>query len=139
MHLGQYQVATTELNESANRRSVAFSFDQIAFPMPLHHRVTLPVTNETPIIDLGWAMLDTSAIRYLAESRALGMSMMFATPFRLAQVLPEIGARGLITPDHRINPLMADAHAVQGHDKTADLLWVSFLTQATCNGGDHTG
>jgi len=67
-------------------------------------------------------MLDTDAIRYLAESSILGMSTMLAKPLRLAQMLPEIASRGFVMPDHRINPLMDDTHAEQGRDKTADLI-----------------
>lgn len=63
-----------------------------------------------PIIYLSRTMLDTDTIRYLTESGTLGMRTMLATLFRLVQVLPEIAARGLVIPDHPIDPFMADAH-----------------------------
>uniref|UniRef100_UPI0035D90CC2 hypothetical protein n=1 Tax=Halomonas piscis TaxID=3031727 RepID=UPI0035D90CC2 len=65
----------------------------------LDHGVTLPVANEAPFIDLSRAMLDAHAVGNLAESCALGLILMLAAPFGLAEVLPEIATAGLVIPD----------------------------------------
>lgn len=78
--------------------------------MPQGHGVTLPLTDEEPVIKLGRAILDAYAVEDLAKHCALGLGKVLASPLGLAEVLPEIATAGLVTPDQRVDPLVSDAY-----------------------------
>ncbi|GAB2710910.1 hypothetical protein GCM10027172_01260 [Halomonas garicola] len=63
--------------------------------IPLQYRVTLPVADIAPLLNLGRAMLDTHAIRYLAKPCAFGVSTVLAASLGLPEMLPKSAARAL--------------------------------------------